>query len=118
MMRLFMLLAALAFAAGCTRPEHPAPAPAPASQEKPADEIVKGTVVEKVDAGAYSFLAVKIGSGSIWAAVPRTDRKVGDAVQISNPMPMKNFASKELGRTFDVVYFGNLFDGNVKPVRG
>ncbi|MBI3782060.1 MAG: DNA-binding protein [Deltaproteobacteria bacterium] len=64
-----------------------------------------GKVVETLDSGGYTYVQVDDGSKKIWAAGPQTKLAVGDKVTLSDGMPMPNFASKTLGRTFDMIYF-------------
>jgi len=69
-----------------------------------------GTVTETVDSGGYTYVHVDCGDGEmIWAAAPQREVAVGAAVTISTGMPMKDFHSDTLDRTFDVVYFTNGF---------
>jgi hypothetical protein len=70
--------------------------------------MLRGKVLEKVDVSQYSYLKLSTASGETWAAVQRSDTKVGEEVGVSNAFPMQGFESKELGRKFDVVYFGAL----------
>ncbi len=64
-----------------------------------------GKVVETMNAGAYTYVQVDDGSNKIWAAAPQFAVAVGDKVTVADGMPMQDFHSKTLGRTFDVVYF-------------
>ena len=41
----------------------------------------------------------------MWVAVGKMNLKVGDLVSFSRGLPMKNFPSKSLNRTFDIIYF-------------
>jgi hypothetical protein len=64
-----------------------------------------GTVVESISTGGYTYVHVDTGTEKIWAAAPAFQVKVGDKVVIPPGMPMKNYYSKTLDRTFDLVYF-------------
>ncbi len=71
-----------------------------------------GKVLETMDAGGYTYVKVDCGGGeTIWAAGPQTEMAVGNEVTIATQMPMPNFKSESLDRTFDVVYFVNNFGG-------
>lgn len=87
-------------------PQVPAPQAAPATaapqQAMPGQA---GTVVESMDAAGYTYVQVDTGSEKIWAAAPKFNVKVGDDVIVPQGMPMENYHSKTLDRTFDVVYF-------------
>jgi hypothetical protein len=64
-----------------------------------------GTVAETMNAAGYTYVKIDTGTEQIWAAAPGTQVKVGDTVSVPPGAPMKNFQSKTLDRTFDVVYF-------------
>ena len=66
---------------------------------------ITGKVVETMDSGGYTYVQVDDGSKKIWAAAPKLTVAVGDRVIVPAGMPMRDFSSKTLNRTFDVVYF-------------
>lgn len=70
--------------------------------------VLKGKILERIDADRYSYLRLSTESGEIWAAVLQADVKVGDDVMIPNPMPMDGFESKTLNRKFERIVFGVL----------
>jgi hypothetical protein len=74
---------------------------------RPAEERLgaTGKVVETMNSGGYTYVQVDAGNKTIWAAAPQFDVKVGDSVVVPDGMPMRNYHSKTLDRTFDVVYF-------------
>jgi glutamate formiminotransferase len=48
---------------------------------------------------------VKTATGDIWAAATQFKVKVGDKVVVPLSMPMQNFHSGTLNRTFPLIYF-------------
>jgi len=64
-----------------------------------------GTVVETMDSGGYTYVRVDTGRDKIWAASPVFEVKVGDQVAIHSAMPMKDYHSSTLDRTFDTILF-------------
>jgi hypothetical protein len=64
-----------------------------------------GKVLETIDSGGYTYVQVDMGSEKIWAAAPQFDVHVGDSVMVPDGLPMTNYQSKTLNRTFDQVYF-------------
>ncbi len=100
--------------AGCTE-DTPAPkteAAKPSAQTAPAAPAVPaaapgktGKVVETMDAAGYTYVNVDTGSEQLWAAAPQFAVKVGDEVVVPEGMPMPNYHSKTLDRTFEMVYF-------------
>ena len=65
----------------------------------------KGTVSETMDAGRYTYVRVTSDSGEFWAAAPHLEVTVDDEVMVPLGMPMKDFQSPSMGRTFDLIYF-------------
>ena len=69
------------------------------------------TVVHKIiindfmDAGGYTYLNVQEGDKEYWMAVPNTKVEKGATVYYTDGMLMKDFESKELGKTFDFITF-------------
>jgi len=79
------------------------------SMEMPGNEVgataLTGKVVETMNSGGYTYVLVDDGTKKTWAAGPPSTVAVGDQVIVANGMPMHDFTSKTLGRTFDVIYF-------------
>ena len=82
-----------------------APSTGPAAAAPAAQGGITGTVVETMNAGQYTYVQVDDGAKKIWAAAPQFAVAVGDKVVVPDGMPMRDFQSKTLGRTFDLVYF-------------
>lgn len=64
-----------------------------------------GTVVSTIDADSYTYVEIDIDGQSVWFAAPALELKAGEKVVAPAGMAMKDFHSKTLDRTFDVVYF-------------
>lgn len=79
-----------------------APAAAKAPAEAPA---LVGKVVETMNAASYTYVLLDSEGKRVWGAAPQFPVKVGDSVTMAGGMPMMNYHSKTLNRTFDVVYF-------------
>ncbi|HEY7724625.1 MAG TPA: OB-fold nucleic acid binding domain-containing protein [Anaeromyxobacteraceae bacterium] len=113
-MRSTLALATVLALAACKRPEPPASqkaAPGAQAQAQAAASpagVVRGKVIEKVEAPPYSYLKLATPGGEAWAAVPQTNTAAGAEVTVVNAFPMKDFESKTLAKKFDVVYFGTL----------
>jgi len=110
-----MAFAALALTAACSE-KHPqtAEVPPPGPQKSAAEQSAAmqpeasqkaGKVLETMNSGGYTYVQVDTGSEKIWAATTEFSVKVGDPVVIPAGMPMANFHSPTLNRTFEVVYF-------------
>lgn len=70
---------------------------------------IKGKVIETMDASGYTYVQIDTGSEKIWGAAPTTAITVGDQIEFSSGMPMRDFQSKSLNRSFPVVYFAPRF---------
>ena len=91
-------------AAGC-RSAQPQKASAPPTGQVAAGGFT-GTVSETMNAGGYTYVRLQsAGKDDIWAAAPEFVAAVGDRLTVPLEMPMVNFESKSLGRSFPLVYF-------------
>jgi hypothetical protein len=63
------------------------------------------TVAEVIQASAYTYLKVQEGDSDYWLAVTKRDAEKGEVLYYRDAMEMNNFASKDLDRTFDKIYF-------------
>jgi hypothetical protein len=55
--------------------------------------------------GSYTYVQIDTGDEKIWAVGPRLQVEVGDTVTVPAGLPMNNYRSQTLNRTFDLVYF-------------
>jgi hypothetical protein len=111
---LVIALFSLTMLAGCgeetpapkTEVAKPSAQSAPATPAAPATAPGKtGTVTETMNAAGYTYVQVDTGSETFWAAAPEFAVKVGDDVVVPDGMPMPDYHSKTLDKTFDMVYF-------------
>ena len=70
--------------------------------------VIKGEVLEAIEAPGFTYLRLKTTEGEVWASVPKAQVASGAKVTILNAMAMKDFKSKSLDRTFAVIYLGEL----------
>ena len=68
-------------------------------------DMFKGTVVEVIDAGRYVYLQIETAKKRVWVAVPAFDGKPGDEVLVPPGVPVADFKSRKLNRTFKMIYF-------------
>jgi hypothetical protein len=83
-------------------PQHPA---APASAPAPVAGKLTGSVVETMDSGGYTYVLVDTGDQTAWAAGPQISVTPGDEVTFDTSMPMADYHSDTLDRTFETIYF-------------
>jgi hypothetical protein len=67
--------------------------------------IHKVVVLEVINTSNYTYLRVKENDKENWLAVPAMKAEVGETYYHEDGMAMPKFESKELNKTFDVVYF-------------
>jgi len=109
-MRNLLAICAMVVSVGVLAAEKPASAP-PAA-------VIKGEVLEVLDAESFTYFRLKTGDGELWSAVAKSPVKVGSRVTVENVAPMKDFKSKSLNRTFPLVYLGNLPGTAAGPAMG
>ena len=80
------------------------------------DGMVRGTVVETMASGGYTYVALEIDGDIRWIAGPPTTVATGDVVLTSTGAQMTGFPSRSLGRTFDVIYFVGAIENLSAPV--
>ena len=61
-------------------------------------------VTEVVQTSNYTYLQVEEIKNKFWIAVVKSENKPGDSIYYSQAFEMKNFESKELGRTFPSLF--------------
>lgn len=112
-MKNFQVVLALAFVS-TTAVAQPFPAGHPAvdvkKEAKGAPEAPlpqKAKVVSAIDAAPYTYLEVTQNKKTLWLAANAVPAKKGDVIRFDNGMPMTNFHSKTLNRTFPSVLFVN-----------
>jgi hypothetical protein len=105
---------------------HRQPAPKPAASPSPtappaaaqaAGVTVAGKVLERIDAGVYSYLRLDTLQGEQWAAVRKCELRVGDQAVVTHAMAMDGFESRTLNRKFERIVFG-ILEGEGAPGAG
>jgi hypothetical protein len=98
----FAAILSLASAAACNRPQPPASSPAAAA----SSNTFTGTVAEAMSSGGYTYARLAPAAGEdVWIAASEFTAQPGDTLTVSLDMPIPNFESKSLNRTFPLVYF-------------
>ena len=101
--------------AGCSKNDQEKAATNPALAAPVPAGMVRGKVLETMEAGSYTYVQIDMGTEQRWLASPHTAVKVGDTVQAAEGMVMPDFESKSLNRKFDVVYFVGGLDNLSNP---
>jgi hypothetical protein len=69
--------------------------------------MIRGTVLETMDAAGYTYVLLDTAEGERWVATQQALVAVGDTVQTDQGTAMQNFNSQSLNRTFAVIYFSD-----------
>jgi hypothetical protein len=77
----------------------------PSIEQEGMSKMFKGTVVEVIDAGRHIYVHIDTGERRVWVAVPAFDGKPGDKVLVPPAIPVADFKSRKLNRTFEMMYF-------------
>lgn len=92
-------------------PGHPAKGSGEMSKPSPAapevEKLESGTVVSTIDIPDFTYIEIKQGHDTRWLAAKTTPAKKGDLVEFDSGMPLENFHSKKLDRTFPSITFVN-----------
>ncbi len=102
---LFILLFVGVWFSACEeKPEMQAQAQAQA-ETKTTSDMKKANTLEVVQGGTYTYLRVEDNDREYWIATSKTAVDAGSSVYFKPGLEMVNFQSKELNKTFDVIYF-------------
>ncbi|MGC9352724.1 MAG: hypothetical protein ACP5D9_02735 [Mariniphaga sp.] len=106
-MRLFLIVAVVLIFSSCVRNK----SGQVTQTDTPGNQNVF-EVSEVIQANSYTYLKVKENAGERWVAVTKQDISAGDVFYYDEALQMTNFHSKDLDRTFDVIYFVNQISKN------
>jgi len=67
--------------------------------------VHKGKVTATMDSGGYTYVEFEENGRKAWAATAPFKVAAGDMIEFSGALPMENFTSKSLNRTFPLIYF-------------
>lgn len=99
-MRIYLLIALFALVTSCVRNNNQ-------TSNGSSDAGRSFEVSEVIQATAYTYLRVSEKSEEKWMAVNKQDIKPGEVLYYDEALQMTNFHSKDLDRTFEVIYFVN-----------
>lgn len=80
------------------------------AHQRDAGPIVTGEIVETMDTGNYTYVLIRTGDKTLWAATEQFNAVVGSRVSIPRGMLVKDFESPTLGRKFDELYFADSIE--------
>lgn len=77
-------------------------------------DIHKAIAQEVLHVNQYSYIRVLEDGEESWIAAPTTPVTVGNTYYYGKTMEMKNFESKDLGKTFETIYFVERISENAE----
>lgn len=75
------------------------------NQNQSATDGKSFEVAEVIHGNTYTYIKAKENSGEKWMAVSKQEIEPGEVYFYSEGLPMQNFHSKEVDRTFEEIYF-------------
>lgn len=72
---------------------------------QPLADPLRGKVKETMDAGGYTYVLLASADREVWAAAKQFPVAVGNEVELAGLMPMRDFHSRALDRTFEEIQF-------------
>ena len=75
------------------------------SQEQTSANGKSFEVAEVIQGSTYTYIRAKENNGEFWMAISKQEVKPGEVYFYKEGLPMQNFHSKEVDRTFDEIYF-------------
>ena len=110
---LILIVGLIACGNDTTQTKQTAPAvqqsqPSVQASAAPRPSIIKGKVLEKMEASNYTYVRLGDSAGNeIWAALPKTELEIGEEISLMGGTAMGNFTSKSLNRTFESIIFAS-----------
>ncbi len=101
-MRIFVMLILVVVFSSCVRNKNGQMT----QTSLPADEK-SFEVIEVIQGSSYTYIRAKESLGEKWMAVSKQDVKTGGVYYYDDALPMNNFHSNEIDRTFEEIFFVN-----------
>jgi len=101
-MRIFVMLVLVVVFSACVRNKSGV-----MTQGQPAADGKSFEVVEVIQGSSYTYIRVNENKVEKWMAITRQDVQAGGVYYYDEGLPMNNFHSKEIDRTFEEIYFVN-----------
>jgi len=101
-MRIFVMLVLVVVFSSCVKNKN-----GQMGQGQAATDGKSFEVVEVIQGSSYTYIKAKESTGEKWMAVSKQDVQTGGVYYYDEGLPMNNFHSKEIDRTFDEIYFVN-----------
>jgi hypothetical protein len=118
-MRIFVMLVLAVVFASCVKNKN-----GQMTQVQQTESAAMFEVAEVIQGSSYTYLKVKENMAEKWMAVSRQEVQPGSVYYYDEALPMSNFHSKEIDRTFEEIFFVNsisktpLAQPEMKPLEG
>ena len=99
-MRVFVMLILVVVFSSCVRNKNGV-----MNQSQPVADGKSFEVVEVIQGNSYTYIRAKEDMSEKWIAVSKQEVQPGTVYYYAGDLPMQNFHSKEIDRTFDEIYF-------------
>jgi len=101
-MRIFVMLILVMVFSSCVRNKNGQMNQSQLSADGKAFEVV-----EVIQGSSYTYIKAKENMGEKWMAITKQEVQTGTVYYYDEALPMNNFHSKEIDRTFEEIYFVN-----------
>jgi len=99
-MRIFVMLVIVLIFSSCVKNKN-------VQTLQQADGGKSFEVVEVIQGNSYTYIKAKENMAEKWMAVSKQEVQAGSVYYYDEALPMSNFHSKEIDRTFDEIFFVN-----------
>lgn len=99
-MRIFVMLVIVLIFSSCVKNKN-------VQMLQQADGGKSFEVVEVIQGNSYTYIKAKENMAEKWMAVSKQEVQTGSVYYYDEALPMNNFHSKEIDRTFDEIFFVN-----------
>ena len=76
----------------------------------------KGKVIKTMNSGGYTYVEFDENGRKLWAAAPVFKVNVDDTIEFQSALPMSDFQSRTLNKTFETIFFVNYIRVNDQPL--
>jgi hypothetical protein len=118
-MRIFVMLVLAVVFASCVKNKN-----GQMTQVQQTESAAMFEAVEVIQGNSYTYIRAKESMSEKWMAVSKQDVQTGTVYYYDEALPMNNFHSKEIDRTFEEIFFVNsisttpLAQPQMKPLEG
>ena len=87
----------------------------PSSAAQTLSDMLSGIVKATTNSGGYTYVMIENDAQDIWAAAPEQEIAPGESVVFTTSMPMHDFYSPSMKKTFKTLYFVTSLKADAAP---